>query len=191
MISRVIFVKMAPRFTSLAPFWRLIWDHLECPDIGLILCGQPFIRESNRWLQPAERIRNVAVTGHGGSGKTTLVERCSNLVVRTTRLGKVDDGTSILDTDPEEHKRRITINMALASFTHEARRSTPRHRASRLRRRPARRPPRRGCRDRSRRWFGGDPGGTQSVWDELEKTKTPGSSWSGASTARTRTSTTS
>ena len=35
MISRVILVKMAPRFTSFAPFWRLIWDHLEWPDIVL------------------------------------------------------------------------------------------------------------------------------------------------------------
>lgn len=66
-----------------------------------------------------DRIRNVAVTGHGGSGKTTVVETLLHLVGSTTRLGKVDDGTSILDTDPEEHKRRISINMALATLTHE------------------------------------------------------------------------
>src|SRR5216684_1761915 len=101
-----------------------------------------------------EKIRNIAVVGHGGSGKTTLVESVLHLIGATTRLGKVDDGTSILDTDPEEHKRRITINMALASFTHEGTKinllDTP------------------GFAD-----FAGIQVGTQAVWDELEEAKTP------------------
>src|SRR5512146_3054387 len=39
MISRATLVKSAPRFASLAPFWRLIVDHLECPDIGAEYTG--------------------------------------------------------------------------------------------------------------------------------------------------------
>jgi elongation factor G len=60
------------------------------------------------------RIRNVGFVGHGGVGKTSLVEAILFRTGATTRLGRVDDGTATTDFDPEEIKRKISINTALA-----------------------------------------------------------------------------
>jgi elongation factor G len=62
----------------------------------------------------ADHIRNVAVVGHGSTGKTSLVEAMLFVAKATDRLGKVDDGTSTTDFDPEEQRRKHTINAALA-----------------------------------------------------------------------------
>ena len=64
--------------------------------------------------QDIAKIRNVAIVGHGGVGKTSLVESILLAAGATTRLGKVDDGTTATDFDPDEIKRKISLNTAVA-----------------------------------------------------------------------------
>ncbi|MBR6267149.1 MAG: elongation factor G [Selenomonadaceae bacterium] len=59
-------------------------------------------------------IRNVAVVGHGKTGKTSLLEACLFNSGCVKRLGKVDDGTGVLDYEQEEGKRKMTIGDSLA-----------------------------------------------------------------------------
>ena len=62
----------------------------------------------------AANIRNIAVLGHGSEGKTTLVEALLYLTGVTDRQGRVEDGTTVTDFDPEETKRHISISAAIA-----------------------------------------------------------------------------
>ena len=62
-----------------------------------------------------ENIRNVALVGHGGSGKTSLAEALLYVTGLTTRQGSVDQGTTLLDFDPEEQDRKISLGLAVAS----------------------------------------------------------------------------
>src|SRR6185295_16075763 len=59
------------------------------------------------------RIRNVAVVGQGGTGKSMVADALLFAAGATNRLGRVDDGSSLLDTEPEEIRRKTTITAAL------------------------------------------------------------------------------
>jgi elongation factor G len=61
----------------------------------------------------ADKIRNIVLVGHSSSGKTSLAEALLFNTGAVNRLGKVDDNTSISDFDPEEQRRKISINTSL------------------------------------------------------------------------------
>jgi elongation factor G len=62
----------------------------------------------------APNIRNLAVVGHGGCGKTSIVSALLFDMGAVNRLGRVDDGTTVTDFDPDEIERRISLQTALA-----------------------------------------------------------------------------
>lgn len=64
-------------------------------------------------IYTTDKIRNVVLLGHGGCGKTSLVEAMAYLAGMTTRMGKVTDGNTISDYDKEEIKRHFSINTSV------------------------------------------------------------------------------
>ncbi len=63
---------------------------------------------------PADKIKNIVVTGHGNAGKTSLVEAMLFISGATDRMGKTSDGTAVCDFDPEEIKRKCSVSAAVA-----------------------------------------------------------------------------
>jgi elongation factor G len=69
----------------------------------------------------ADRIRNVALIGHRGCGKTSLHEAILFEAGATRRLGAVADGTTVSDHEPDEQERQMSIGATLAGFEHDGR----------------------------------------------------------------------
>src|ERR1700686_5261951 len=70
---------------------------------------------------PADRIRNIALVGHRGAGKTSLHEALLFEAGVTSRLGAVVDGSTVSDADPDERSRQMSISLALSSFQWQGR----------------------------------------------------------------------
>ncbi len=65
-----------------------------------------------------DKVRNVVLLGHGDAGKTSLAEAMLFMAGGSKRLGSVTDGHSNLDYEPEEIRRKITLNLSLAPVEH-------------------------------------------------------------------------
>lgn len=68
-------------------------------------------------MQDTKVVRNVAIIGHGGCGKTSLAEALLFSAGKIKRLGKVDEGSSVMDYDEEEISRNISINIGFHNYT--------------------------------------------------------------------------
>src|SRR2546423_1129325 len=74
----------------------------------------PSVQEELMRSYGPDKIHNVGLFGHGGSGKTPLTEALLLTAKATTRAGRVEDGNTVSDYDPDEQKRHMSINLSVA-----------------------------------------------------------------------------
>jgi elongation factor G len=68
---------------------------------------------------PTDHVRNILIVGHGGAGKTSLVEAVLHATGATNRVGRVEDGTTVTDFEPEETRKQISVSLAVAPVEHD------------------------------------------------------------------------
>ena len=93
------------------------WDFstmYPCGGHRMIGCHNAKVLEDiDMYIYTTDQIRNVVVLGHGGCGKTSLVEAMAHVSGLTSRIGKVSDGNTLSDYDKEEIKRKFSISTSV------------------------------------------------------------------------------
>ena len=87
------------------------------PDFILLLIKQPLQKRdkgTDKMSITAKEIRDIAVIGHSGEGKTTLCEAIMFNCGATDRMGKVEDGTTVMDFDELEKSKKFSIYTSVA-----------------------------------------------------------------------------